>query len=103
MTQSSTNLNFGKQLIFATIAGSSFIAAATYEVNSNPMPSMNVTYTECITTYPWEAELGISNLAVNDYQDYDTMVNFAKKVVSETKDIDIDIQEAVNKIFWDLL
>lgn len=103
MPQSSTNLNLGKQLIFATIAGSSLVAAANYEINSNSLPSMNVPYIECTTTYPWEAESGIGNLAVNDYQHYDTMVSFAKKVVSETKDIDVDIQEAVNKIFWDLL
>jgi len=103
MTQSSTNLNFGKQLIFATIAGSSLVAPFYYEVNSNPMPSMTAKYCECVNRYPWENEFGTNNLLINDYQDYDTMISFAKKVVSESKDIDIEIQLAVNKIFWDLL
>lgn len=103
MTQSSTNLNFGKQLIFATIAGSSLVAAFNYEVNLIPMPSMTAKYSECNLAYPWENELRSSNFSVDDYQEYDTMITFAKKVVSESKDIDLDIQLAVNKIFWDLL
>ena len=104
MTQSSSNLNFGKQLIFATFAGScSLVAAFNYEANSNPMPTMTAKYSECKLLHSWESEFGVNNLALNDYQDYETMLSFANKVVSESKDIDLDIQIAVNKIFWDLL
>ena len=103
MTQSSTNLNFGKQLIFATIAGSSLVAAFNYEVNLTPMPSMTAKYSEFNLDYPWENQLKINKLLVDDYREYETMITFAQKVVSESKDIDIDIQLAVNKIFWDLL
>lgn len=103
MTQSNLNLNFGKQLIFASIAGSSLVAAFNYEVNLILMPSMTAKYSEFNMNYPWENQLKTNNLSVDDYQEYDTMITFAKKVVSESKDIDLDIQLAVNKIFWDLL
>jgi len=100
---SNTNLNLGKQLLFASIAGSSLIAFANYEIAYNHMPSMTAKYSKIDLGYSWENEFQEFIKPVNDSQEYDTILSIANKVVSESEDIDVDIQIAVNKIFWDLL
>jgi len=101
--QSSTNLNLGKHLLFATLAGSSLLAGINCEILYNQMPTMTVNYTEMKDDYSWENKYIAFNKPVDDHKAYDTILTFANKIVAESKDIDVDIQIAVNKIFWDLL
>ena len=103
MVTNNTNLNFGKQLLFATIAGSSLVAAANYDINYSIMPSITANYTQVNFGYSWEEKFMTNIISDSEAKEYETILSFAQKVISESKDIDIEIQSTVNKIFWDLL
>jgi hypothetical protein len=103
MVASSTNLNFSKQLLFATIAGSSLVAVANYDIVFNTLPSLTAQYTQVNIGYPWEEKLGSNINSDSELNQYETILLFAQKVISDSKDIDVEIQSTVNKIFWDLI
>ena len=103
MIGNSTNLNIGRQLLFATIAGSSFIAQTNYDCSINFIPTVMAHYTQVANPYPWEKDLEMNYVSNPESDQYETILSFSNKVVSESKDIDIEIQAAVNKIFWDLI
>ncbi|MPN42459.1 hypothetical protein SDC9_190016 [bioreactor metagenome] len=94
--------NLSKQLIFATIAGSSLIASANCEYYNTPEPSIVANYSNLTPTYPWDCNIQNDLLSPEELQ-YETVMAFASKLITESIDIDEDIQAAVNKIFWDLL
>lgn len=103
MTTSNTTISFGKQLLFATIAGSSILVAPIYEMKSNEMPSLVASYSKMGNSYSWENPSGSQvNVEFNSMQ-YETIVAFAEKVIGNSQDIDFEIQDAINKIFWDLI
>ena len=103
MEPSNTNLSIGRQLLFATIAGSSLITIANYEVNRNTLPSLTVEYSKMNIGYPWESTFGSQISSDYNSVQFEAILSFAQKVIGNSHDIDIDIQDAVNKIFWDLL
>jgi len=75
----------------------------TNQNDSQYLPSVTANYTELNVGYQWENKDGLNiNYSPEQYE-YATIISFAEKFILQSQDIDIEIQEAVNKIFWDLL
>jgi len=96
-----TNSTIGKSLFLATLAGTTLMTTLCYDAQE--IPSVTANYVELNMGYEWENREGFNFKYSSDALEYSTIISFAEKLVSQSQDIDIEIQEAVNKIFWDLL
>lgn len=96
-----TNSTISKSLFLATLAGTTLMSSLHYD--SQELPSVTAKYVELKMGYSWENREGFNFKYSSDEYEYFTIMSFAEKLVSQSQDIDFEIQEAVNRIFWDLL
>lgn len=91
------------KIIYLSILGTSLgNTNLGYTGVNNNYPSIEMEYQEMNAYRSWEQIPYLLNKSIIP-NELDPFVNFAENVISLNKDIDIEIQQVVNKIFWELI
>lgn len=95
---------FGLNIILLTAISS--ISLSLYDNNKTIMPTTTAKY-QCVreNKYSWGMEKlkYTQSFVDSEKEDFDIIASFAQRMVSKSKDIDVEIQEVINKRFWDML
>lgn len=96
-------LNEFATITLLLIAGSSLTNAVTYEQDRSPMPTQILKYQPLQMTSHLDGRIVFPTYNNLEIDQYDTIIAFASDLVSNTKDMDRDLQKYVDDIFWDLI
>jgi hypothetical protein len=101
----STATSIGKTLVLNFMAGSSIFSPLYYQAFENNDPVTKTEYISPFTSHEWENRLsyGIVIAEHLDFAKFKIVEKFSSTLLKESKDIDEDILEIVNKNFWELL
>jgi len=98
-----TPINLGIKLALLSLASSGVMHSQQYE-EANIIPSSIPEYLS-LNTNDWEMDLpNLSNtVEYNDYIEYSIIQDFTSRLMENATDIDADILETTEEIFWDIL
>ncbi len=105
MTENKSSSNtFGLNIVLITAISS--ISLSLSDNNKITMPTKTATYQySSINKYPWDITRKeyTKNPIDSEKEDFKIISLFAQRIVSQSKEIDDEIQEVINKSFWDML
>lgn len=99
-----SNSTFGLNIILLTTISS--ISLSLHDNNKAIMPTTTATYQSISgDKRPWDRQkLAYTQVSADsDKNDFEIISSFAQRMVSQSKDIDDEIQEVINNHFWDML
>lgn len=99
-----SNTTFGLNIILLTTISS--ISLSLHDNNKTIMPTTTATYQSISgDKHPWDMEKPayIQVSTDSDKDDFEVISSFAQRIVSQSKDIDDEIQEVINNHFWEML
>lgn len=102
-----TTTNSTFLLLFASVAASSTVTPLLYDANPiyHPTEAGNYNVNREITEWDNMNIYGLSQIDLTYAQEakVDTIIEFAQKLINDSKDIDSEFVEIVNEHFWDLI
>ena len=102
-----TTTNSTLILLFASVAASSTVTPLRYDTNPIYYPTEAGSYNVIREITEWDNinAYGLSQFDILKAQDtkVDTILEFAQKLINDSKDIDSEFVEIVNEHFWDLI
>jgi hypothetical protein len=100
-----TNLTLFATPFYILLVGARLTSLSNdiYDKNQfTPMPSVAIEYKN-MDDKTYGTNDCPSLQKIKDTQDFDEILSFSQKMISETKDIDADIQSYVNDHFWEMI
>ena len=94
----SNHINIGANLII--FAFGTFVADLKYEQYNDNLPKSIVKYHQ-LSTRSWESQPALSESV--DVENFNAIRSFSENLLNNTKDLDSEIMDVVNKNFWDLI
>lgn len=94
-----TGTNIGANLIIVAF-GTAVLAPIQYDQNVDDVPTYIAQY-QNLPSNSWETAPVVST--IENQTDFDSLREFSENLLKNTKDIEPEILEVVNKNFWNLL
>jgi len=95
----STGTNIGANLFLAAF-GTAVLAPIQCELNSSEIPVETIAYQQ-LTNNSWDETILLVNNQVDSK--FNLLKDFSENLIKNTKDIEPEILEVINKNYWDLL
>jgi hypothetical protein len=95
-----------RQIMVLTVSGTGVILPIPYDISHELIPSQTLTFKSMNLNHDWENSL--YDNAIYEYQGQELekieiIKSFSLKLLSQMKDMDEDLIQASNEVFWDSL